>query len=114
MDMTIASIGHVENDTHMVAAEIATNEELTRAREQGAKGIICCRYIAEDGNEVRSAPYDRVVAASLEDMKRAPKKLLIVCGSDRLEATRAAIEGGLVTHLVVDQDLGTALLANMP
>ena len=111
IDMTIASIGHVENDTHMVAAEIATNEELTKARELGAKGIICCRYIDQDGAEVLSAPNDRVIAASVDDIKAAAKKLLIVCGTDRLDATRAAIQGGLVTHLVIDQSLATALNA---
>lgn len=109
MNMTIASIGHVGDDTHMAAAEIATAAELKSARYQGAKGIICCRYIDGDGFEVRSAPYGRVIAASVADIKAAPKKLLVVCGTDRFDATIAAIRGGLVTHLVVDRQLAMTL-----
>ncbi len=109
MDMTIASIGHVGDDTHMVAADIASAIELQAARDEGAKGIICCRYIDQAGAEVRTAPYDRVIAASVDNIKAAPKKLLVVCGKDRLEATQAAIQGRLVTHLVVDRQLADAL-----
>ena len=114
IDMTIASIGHVEDDTHMAAAGISTRAELQLAREKGARGIICCRYIDENGAEVRSAPYDRIIAATIEDMKAAPKRLLVVCGTDRLTATRAALKGGLVTHLVVDQQLAKALSGGAP
>ncbi|NIZ13141.1 sugar-binding transcriptional regulator [Phaeobacter sp. HF9A] len=111
LDMTIASIGHVGDDTHMAAADIASVQELDQARHQGATGIICCRYIDGNGEEIRTAPYDRVIAASVADIKAAPKKLLVVCGRDRLAATRAAIKGGLVTHLVLDRELAEALMA---
>ena len=110
LDMTIAAVGHVGADTHMVAADIASATELAQARDQGAAGIICCRYIDGNGEEIRTPPHDRVITASLEDMRAAPKKLLVVCGSDRLAATRAAIRGGLVTHLVVDRQLAEALV----
>jgi DNA-binding transcriptional regulator LsrR (DeoR family) len=111
MDMTLASIGDVSDDTHMVAAGIASAAELKQARVDGALGIICCRYIDGNGEEVRAAPYSRVIAASLEGMKSARKRLLVVCGKDRQDATRAAIKGGLVTHLVLDQGLAEALMS---
>ncbi|SDW65414.1 sugar-binding transcriptional regulator [Roseicitreum antarcticum] len=110
LDMTIFAVGHVGSDTHMAAAGIASTAELEAARRQGAAGIICCRYIDKNGQEIRTAPYDRIIAASIDDIKAAPKKLLVVCGSDRLDATRAAIHGGLVTHLVVDRKLAKILI----
>ena len=88
--MTIASIGHVGDDTHMAAADIASGADLEAARRRGAAGIICCRYVDTRGREIRAAPYDRVIAASVDDIRAAPKKLLVVCGADRLVATRAA------------------------
>ncbi|MEQ5870530.1 hypothetical protein J4E08_11540 [Sagittula sp. NFXS13] len=110
LDMTIAAVGHLGRDTHMAAADIASIAELEAARHQGAAGIICCRYIDGNGQEIRTAPYDRIIAASINDIKAAPKKLLVVCGNDRLDATRAAIHGGLVTHLVADRELAEALI----
>ncbi len=110
LDMTIASIGNVGIDTHLKAAGMATEPELTTARSKGAVGIICCRFIDADGTAVAVPPDDRLVAATLENLQRPKKKLLIVCGSDRAEATLAAIRGGLVTHLCVDHSLAQQVL----
>ncbi|MFG6581319.1 sugar-binding transcriptional regulator [Sulfitobacter sp. 1A13191] len=110
LDMTIAAVGHVGSDTHMAAAEIASAAELEAAKSKGATGIICCRYIDATGQEICTPPYSRIIAASLEDIKTARKRLLVVCGSDRLDATRSAIRGGFATHLVVDRILAEELL----
>ena len=110
LDMTIASVGNVEPETHLVAAGIATRQELEDARAAGAVGVICCRYLDVDGQEVEMPPNDRLVAADIRDLRAAGKRLLAVCGLDRAAATLAAIRGGLVTHLCVDQFLGKALL----
>lgn len=110
LDMTIASIGNMEPDTHLQAAGMASAAELQAARAAGAVGILCCRYIDAAGNIVDRAPQDRVIAADIENLRATRKKLLVVCGSDRLEATLAAIRGGLVTHLCVDEGLAGNLL----
>ncbi len=110
LDMTIASVGNVEPETHLVAAGIATAQELEDARAAGAVGVICCRYLDVDGQEVEMPPNDRLVAADIRDLRAARKRLLAVCGLDRAAATLAAIRGGLVTHLCVDQFLGKALI----
>nr|WP_272214377.1 sugar-binding domain-containing protein [Marinicella sp. W31]MDC2879980.1 sugar-binding domain-containing protein [Marinicella sp. W31] len=111
LDLTIASVGNVADDTHLATAGMATPEALRAARQAGSVGIYCCRYIDENGNDMPLEPQNRIIAASIENLKAARKRLLVVCGADRLQATHAAIKGGLVTHLVVDQTLATALLA---
>ncbi len=110
LDLTVSSIGNVAADTHLAAAGIATAEELQAARAAGAVGIICCRYIAADGREIEMPPHDRLIAATLDDLRSARKRLLVVCGANRSDATRAALNAGLATHLCVDHDLARALL----
>lgn len=110
MDMTIASIGNISPETHLADAGMATIAEVDAACEAGAVGIICCRYIDAKGNAVLMEPDARLIATSLASLRKTSKKLLVVCGIDRLDATLAAISGGLVTHLCVDQALGEALL----
>lgn len=110
LNMTVASIGNVSAETHLHAAGMATEDELAQARKKGAAGIICCRFIDAKGNELRAAPDERLIAASLPDLISPQKKLLIVCGKDRADATMAAIKGQLVTHLCVDQALAEELL----
>ena len=53
---------------------------------------------------------DSTFASNVADLRAARKKLLVVCGVDRAEATLACIRGGLATHLVVDKPLALALL----
>lgn len=111
LDLTMASIGDVSDGTHLVAAGMATKVEIDAARNHGAAGVICCRYIDANGQALHLAPDDLVIAASVNTLRAARKRLLIVCGVDREKATRAAILGGLVTHLCVDDTLGARLLA---
>ena len=110
MDMTIASIGNTSPETHLAAAGMATTAEVDAARKAGAVGIICCRYIDAQGAALSIEPDARLIATSLASLRKPSKRLLVVCGTDRLDATLAAIRGGLVTHLCVDQDLAEALL----
>jgi len=87
LDMTIASIGNVSTDTHLRAAEMATEDELATARNLGAVGIICCRFINAKGENISAAPENRLIAADICHLRNAKKKLLVVCGNDRAEAT---------------------------
>ncbi len=110
LDLTIASIGNVAPDTHLYAAGMVTDDELQAAREAGAKGVFCCRYIGEDGKEVVLPPHDRLIAATVADVQAAKRRFLAVCGEDRDEATLAALRAGLATHLCVDQYLAKFLI----
>lgn len=112
LDLVIYSIGHVGPDTHLAAAGMVTPEKLKEAVARGAVGILCCRYIDSSGGPCAAEPEDRLIAATIDDLKSARKKLLVVCGIDRRDATLAAIKGGLATHLCVDQSLAEALLAS--
>lgn len=110
LDMLVYSIGNVLAETHLVAAGMASHDELKAAKDAGAVGILCCRYIDGGGKEIGLPPSDRIVAAQIEDLRAAKKGLLIVSGADRRDATLAAIKGGLATHLCVDTALAIALL----
>lgn len=110
LDFCLYSIGNVAPETHLVAAGIATGGELAEARDKGAVGIVCCRYIDSAGNEVNLPPSDRLVAAETADLRAAKRKLLAVCGVDRRHAVLAALRGCLVTHLCVDTALAHSLL----
>jgi DNA-binding transcriptional regulator LsrR (DeoR family) len=110
LDMVVYSIGNMSDDTHLVAAGMATPDEVRAARNAGATGIIACRFIDADGTECSVAPSDRLISAPLDKLRTASKKLLVVAGLERLAATQSAISGGLVSHLVVDLPLAKKLL----
>ncbi len=110
LDVAIFSVGNTKVDTHLVTAGIAESSELETAVSAGARGILCGRYIDENGQGLGLAPEDRLIAIEIEQLARTQRKLLIATGADRLKAVQAAIAGGLVTHLCVDERLAEALL----
>lgn len=110
LDVTVASVGNMADNTHLAAAGIVSAPELRAARAAGAVGIICCRFIDAQGKAMQIAPDDRLIAVDIATLRKARKRLLVVCGIDREAATRAAIAGQLVTHLCVDEALGRRLL----
>ncbi len=110
LDMSVFSIGNVGSETHLVAAGMASVSDLAKARKAGAVGVVCCRYIDAKGHEIKLPPSDRLIAARIEDLHAARKRLLIVCGADRCDAALAAVKCGLATHLCVDAALGAALI----
>ena len=111
MDMTIASIGNISPETHLADAGMATTSEIKAARDAGAVGIICCRYIDAQGAALPMEPDARLISTSLASLRKPRKRLLVVCGIDRSDATLAALRGGLVSHLCVDHDLAEDLLS---
>ncbi|GAA6206723.1 sugar-binding transcriptional regulator [Cognatishimia sp. WU-CL00825] len=112
LDVAIFSVGNIRQDTHLVAAGIASGEELDAAVASGANGIVCGRYIDRSGQALGLPPENRLVAIEISDLRAAKKKFLVAAGDDRLDAVHAAIMGKLVTHLCIDEALAELLLAH--
>lgn len=104
---TLANSVFVERGT-LDAGMIA---ELERA---GAVGEICGRFIDAAGTECDTGWRDRVVGMRLDQLRRTPQVVGVVSGSDRSAAILAAIAGGLLKSLVIDELGAAALLASAP
>jgi DNA-binding transcriptional regulator LsrR (DeoR family) len=82
--------------------------ELERA---GAVGEICGRFVDADGAECATGWRDRVISVPLDRLRRTPQVIGVVSGSDRSAAILAAIRGGILKSLVIDELGASALLA---
>lgn len=114
LDLALFSVSDTGPETHMVAAGIADRAELKAARQAGAVGVVCARYLNADGQAIKSPPNDRVIGITIDQLRNASRKLLVAAGVQRLEPVKAALKGKLVTHLCVDETLAKALLENCP
>lgn len=101
---TLANSVFVERGT-LNAAMI---RELERA---GAVGEICGRFIDAAGDECATAWRDRVISVQVDQLRKIPQVIGVVSGSDRSAAILAAIQGGLIKALVIDEVGAAALLA---
>jgi DNA-binding transcriptional regulator LsrR (DeoR family) len=82
--------------------------ELERA---GAVGEVCGRFIDAHGDECKTAWSDRVMSVPVAQLRKIPQVIGIVSGNDRSAAILAAVRGGLIKSLVIDEGGANALLA---
>jgi DNA-binding transcriptional regulator LsrR (DeoR family) len=72
-------------------------------RAAGAAGEICGRFFDDRGRECVSDVRDQVVSIGLDALRGCDDVAAVVSGQTRTRALRAAIRGGIVTSVVIDQ-----------
>jgi DNA-binding transcriptional regulator LsrR (DeoR family) len=104
---TLANSVFVERGT----LDAAMCADLKRA---GAVGEVCGRFFDARGHECPTTWRDRVIGVTLGQLRRIPLVIAIVSGTDRTAAIEAAVRGGLIKALVIDEAGAAALLAGAP
>lgn len=109
LDLALIGVGALE-ESIFAERSILTTDDFARLREAGAVGEICGRFFDAHGRECPTSYRDRVISIELDQLRRVPEVVAVTNGSARDVALLAALRGGLITSLVID-DLGaTALL----
>ncbi|PZF53307.1 DeoR family transcriptional regulator [Curtobacterium sp. MCSS17_008] len=83
----------------------------TRARDRGVVGEIGGRMYDQSGAPVPEFLDERIIGASLEQLRTARRRIATSYGEHRADATIAAARGGLVGTLVADVTLADAVIA---
>ena len=71
-------------------------------------------FIDRNGDECATGWRDRVIGVEIEQLRKIPNVVGVVSGSDRSAAILAAIAGGIIKSLVIDEVGAAALLAAAP
>ena len=108
-DLVLAGIGSLENSV-FVERKALGSREIPMLRAAGAVGEMLGRFYDGAGRECDTPLRDRVVSLPLESLRRTARAVAVVSGSDRSAAVAAAIRGGLVNALVIDEGGAAAVL----
>ena len=79
-------------------------EELDSLRREGVVGDICTVLLRADGSWKDLEINSRASGPTPTDLRKIPRRIGVVSGSDKVVATVAALRAGLITDLVVDED----------
>ena len=112
-DVALVGIGTLDNSV-FVERGVLSAEDLAKLSKSGAVGEICGRFYNEQGRECDSPWRDRVISIDLDQLRKTPQVIGIVAGGDRSAAIKAAIRGGLLKSLVIDDVAARALLDDTP
>lgn len=94
--------------TQYDVASLIDREEACTA---GVVGETAGVFFDVQGTPISVGMSERLITISGKQLQAIPEVLALAFGSGKAKAVQAAIRGGLVTGLVVDSDLGAALLA---
>lgn len=111
MNLAVFSIGVMSGavPSHVYSAGYLEPEDGAELRRDGVVGDIATVFLRSDGSYDRIALNDRSSGPSLDRLKAVPRRVAIVAGESKLDALTAALRGGLITDLVID-DISAANL----
>ena len=83
-----------------------------RLLQSGAVGTVCGLHIDARGRPFPCPWNERLVGIAAEALLRIPRRVGVAAGPDKADAVRAALAGGLISTLIVDEALARSLLVS--
>ncbi len=109
-NMALVGIGSVDDGCTMVRSGCLSPAEITRLRDQGAVGDILGNYVDIDGRVIPSPHQDRLIALSIDELRRIATVVAVVSEIEKPLAIRGVLRSGVVDVLVVDEGNARAVL----
>jgi len=89
----------------------ASVSEILEASDAQAVGQMSGRFYGADGRQIDLSINRRILSLDLTEVRNVETVVAVVSGVHKERATRAAIAGGLVNVLIVDESLARALVS---
>jgi DNA-binding transcriptional regulator LsrR (DeoR family) len=109
-DAALVGVGALENSVYIERGVLGL-ADIAQLRASGAVGEICGHFIDAEGRECRSRWRDRTISIELEYLRKIPQVIGVAAGGERAPAVGAALRGGLLKALLIDEAGARTLLA---
>ena len=109
VDLAIVGLGTLEESAFSERG-VLESEMIAEVRAAGAVGEICGRFFDDRGQECDSSLRDRVISIGLDELRKCPDVMAVLSGPARARALQAAIRGGILKSVVMDQSAALSLL----
>jgi deoxyribonucleoside regulator len=87
-------------------------EDSERIISEGAVGDICGRYIDINGSHCHTSLSDRMIAISLDDLKKIPTVIGVAAGEKKSDIIIGALRGKYIDVLITDEKAAISILNN--
>ena len=109
-DAALVGVASLENSVYTERG-VLTPADIAHLKDCGAVGEICGRFFDAKGRECASRWRDRVISIELDYLKKIPSVIGVAAGAERAPAAIAAMRGGFIKALLIDESGARALLA---
>jgi DNA-binding transcriptional regulator LsrR (DeoR family) len=107
--LAIVGIGTLDNSV-FIERGIFKERDIAELKTAGAIGEICGRFFDASGKECATSWRDLVMSVELGQLAKIPQVIGVVAGADRSASILAAVAGGFLKGLVIDEPGARALL----
>jgi DNA-binding transcriptional regulator LsrR (DeoR family) len=108
--VALVGIGGTNEDCTMVRSGCLSTDEIGRLVGQGAVGDILGNYVDVEGRLIAAPHRDRLVALSVEDLRRIETVVAVVSEAEKPLAILGTLRAGVVDVLIVDETNARAVL----
>ncbi len=109
-DLALVGIGGTDDDCTMVRSGCLSGEEIRALRARGAVGDVLGNYVDIDGRPIASAHQQRLVALSVDDLRRIDAVVAVVSEAEKPRAILGTLRAAVIDVLVVDERNARAVL----
>ncbi|MFM6975063.1 MAG: sugar-binding transcriptional regulator [Agromyces sp.] len=115
LDIALVGIGNGTIVPPLVGGDnFFTQEQFDYAKSLGAVGEINLRFMDANGNPISSELDELVIGVTLEQLRRAERRIVVSGGASKRDALLAAVRGGWVNVVVTDEETAEYLLQQGP
>jgi deoxyribonucleoside regulator len=107
--VAVVGIGTVSPESTMVDIGYLSISDLSLVENQGGVADMLARYIDKDGIPLVTPWDDRVMGASVDQLRRTPNVIAVAAGPGKKQAVVGALRSGVINTLVVDASLAAEL-----
>lgn len=109
-DAAVVGVASLVNSVYTERG-VLTASDIAHLKDCGAVGEICGRFFDAKGKECASRWRDRIISIELDYLKKIPNVIGVAAGAERAPAVLAAVRGGFLKSLLIDESGAQALLA---
>jgi deoxyribonucleoside regulator len=109
VDIALIGIGSVNKNSSFFASGYLKKEDLQALTQRNAVGDICAHFFYVDG-KICEYIDDRVIAVSLEDLRKIPRVIGVALGDDKAKSIVGALKSGVLDVLITDEKTAESVL----
>lgn len=109
-DAALVGVGPLDQSVYIERGVLGP-ADVAQLRGCGAVGEICGRFFDARGRECASPWRTRAVSIELDQLRRIPQVIGVAAGAERAPAVAAALRGGLLKALLIDESGAQALVS---
>lgn len=103
-------MGGISNESVLFGSGYLEEADLERLKQAGAVGDMLGRFVDSEGAIVDAILDDRTVGLRIESLKKKPRSIGVVAGSDKAAIALAALRGGYVSIMITDEAIARLAL----